>query len=146
MPKKPYEVTLVRTGILTVFADSPDEAMAIADRQNAAYVRWDDGISPTDAREVESDGSDWDIPGPAPAVIGAWNLGDIAWFLLNGKIAAGLVKSISLREGTDGLADLRVMSYDGPATDVVPGMERKSFRLLFRTRTELERAITERKE
>ena len=52
--KKKYMVTIVRTGYLEVAADSPEEALDIADHQMTDTVSWSDDWDATDAAEDES--------------------------------------------------------------------------------------------
>lgn len=56
---KRYCVTIVRTGCLFVEAESPEDAMDIADHQTTDTVNWSDDWEPTEASEDSSalDGS-----------------------------------------------------------------------------------------
>lgn len=44
-------VTIVRTGVVFVEAETPEEAMDIADHQTTDTVNWSEDWSPTDAEE-----------------------------------------------------------------------------------------------
>lgn len=52
-----YCVTITRHGCLFVEADSPEEAMDIADHQTTDTVNWSDDWSPTDV-ELDDTASD----------------------------------------------------------------------------------------
>lgn len=153
--KKEYEVTVARTGVMRVFANSMDEAMSLANAHNSAYVRWDDGHSATDAQEVK-DGPE--LPDPLhPDVIGTWRPNDTVWFLYHGGVACGRVKQVSMRPDFDDVvhvAVLNTLSFDDVVHVAVlntlsegHGMEGKIVpmdgRLLFRTQTALNAALEE---
>lgn len=139
--KKEYEVTVARTGVMRVFANSMDEAMSLANAHNSAYVRWDDGHSATDAQEVE-DGPE--LPDPLhPDVIGTWRPNDTVWFLYHGGVACGRVKQVSIRPDFDDVVHVAVLNTlsEGHGTEgkIVP----MDGRLLFRTQTALNAALEE---
>jgi len=50
-----YCVTIVRTGCVFVKANSPEEAMDIADHQITDTVNWSDDWNPTAADAIEDD-------------------------------------------------------------------------------------------
>ena len=50
-----YAVTVVRTGVVFVMADSEEEAMDIANHQCTDTVNWSDDWEPSDATEEEYD-------------------------------------------------------------------------------------------
>lgn len=139
--KKEYEVTVARTGVMRVFANSMDEAMSLANAHNSAYVRWDDGHSATDAQEVE-DGPE--LPDLLhPDVIGTWHPNDTVWFLYHGSTACGRVKQVSMRPGFDDVVHVAILDTlpegCGMKGEVVP----MDGRLLFRTKTALNAALEE---
>lgn len=49
MSKTKYCVTVVRTGCVFVEAETPEEAMDIADHQKTGDISWSEDWSPTDA-------------------------------------------------------------------------------------------------
>lgn len=51
---KRYCVTIVRTGCLFVEAESPEDAMDIADHQTTDTVNWSDDWEPTEVFEDNS--------------------------------------------------------------------------------------------
>lgn len=139
--KKEYEVTVARTGVMRVFANSIDEAMSLANAHNSAYVRWDDGHSATDAQEVK-DGPE--LPDPLhPDVIGTWRPNDTVWFLYHGGVACGRVKQVSMRPDFDDVVHVAVLNTlsegHGMEGKIVP----MDGRLLFRTQTALNAALEE---
>ena len=128
--KKEYEVTVARTGVMRVFADSMDEAMSLANAHNSAYVRWDDD-SPRLPDLLH------------PDVIGTWHPGDTVWFLYHGSTVCGRVKQVSMRPGFDDVVHVAIL-------DTLPegcGMEGEVVpidgRLLFRTQAAISAALEE---
>lgn len=49
-----FEVTVSRTGTVTVTADTASRAMALAEIVPSSEIDWDDDFLATDAREIDS--------------------------------------------------------------------------------------------
>lgn len=52
---KLYNVTVTRIGSVELYADSPDEAMKMAEESDSNQLFWMDGFSATDAEEIDKE-------------------------------------------------------------------------------------------